>query len=206
MSYRRQETAYAANWLYQRLAERFGDDQVFMDVDAIELGDDFVAAITTAVNSCDVLLALIGDQWLTITDSEGKRRIDDPHDFVHLEIKAALAHKVRIIPILVNGATMPRDADLPTSIARLAYRQALELNPNRFDEDLDPLLKMLDKTLSSSGDPTAADLHRTRDGPHVPHSYPDWRAVLLGALRCPDPGPGRRAVASTTGLGLSCPR
>lgn len=152
ISYRRQETAYPADWLYKGLAKHFGDSQVFKDVDTIKPGDDFVATITTAVNSCDVLLALIGDRWLTITDSEGQRRIDDPHDFVHLEIKTALAHKIRVIPILVDGATMPRDADLPTSIAGLAYRQAFELSLHRFDLDLDRLLKVLDKMLSSSGD------------------------------------------------------
>jgi hypothetical protein len=152
ISYRRQETAYPANSLYKRLAERYGHDQVFMDVDTIKPGDDFVATITTAVNSCDVLLALIGDRWLTITDSEGQRRIDDPHDFVRLEIETALAHDVRVIPLLVDGATMPRAADLPTSIAGLAFRQALELSPNRFDLDLDRLLKVLDETLLSSGD------------------------------------------------------
>jgi hypothetical protein len=68
ISYRREETAYPAGWLFDRLAERFGSGQVFKDVDSIQLGDDFVEVITRAVGSCDVLLALIGDEWLTITD------------------------------------------------------------------------------------------------------------------------------------------
>ena len=121
MSYRREETAYPANWLYGRLAEHFGDAKVFMDVDAIELGDDFVKVITDAVASCEVLLALIGGRWLTITDAENSRRIDDPNDFVRLEIEAALARKIRVIPILVDGAKMPRASDLPTSMTLLAY-------------------------------------------------------------------------------------
>jgi len=108
ISYRREETAYPAGWLFDRLAERFGPKQVFKDVDSIELGDDFVQMITRAVGSCDVLLALIGDQWLTITDVHGRRRLDDPDDFVRLEIEAALTRNVRIIPILVDGANMPR--------------------------------------------------------------------------------------------------
>jgi TIR domain len=80
MSYRRDETAYPAGWLYDRLADHFGGGQVFKDIDSIELGDDFVEVITSAVESCDVLLALIGDQWLTITDAHGQRRLDDPDD------------------------------------------------------------------------------------------------------------------------------
>lgn len=149
MSYRREETAYPAGWLYNRLSVHFGRSQVFKDVDSIELGDDFVDVINAAVGSCDVLLAVIGDRWLTITDAEGKRRIDDPHDFVRLEIEAALARGVRVIPILVEGVRMPRTDDLPVSIAMLARRQALELSPNRFDFDIGRLLRVLDNTLSS---------------------------------------------------------
>ena len=104
ISYRREETAYPAGWLYDRLAGRYGDGQIFKDVDSIQLGDDFVEVITRAVGSCDVLLALIGDRWLTITDQDGRRRLDDPDDFVRLEIEAALTRNVRVVPILVDGA------------------------------------------------------------------------------------------------------
>src|SRR5829696_2112441 len=148
ISYRREETAYPAGWLYDRLAERFGSGQVFKDVDSIQLGDDFVEVITRAVGSCDVLLALIGDQWLTITDQHGRRRLDDPDDFVRLEIEAALTRNVRVIPILVEGARLPRADELPPSLARLVRRQALELSPARFDFDTSRLLKVLDKTLA----------------------------------------------------------
>jgi hypothetical protein len=148
ISYRREETAYAAGWLYDRLADRFGGGQVFKDVDSIQLGDDFVEVISTAVGSCDVLLALIGDEWLTITDADGRRRLDDPEDFVRVEIEAALTRNVRVIPILVDGARMPRAAELPASLARLVRRQALELSPARFDFDTGRLLKVLDRTLA----------------------------------------------------------
>jgi TIR domain len=148
ISYRREETAYPAGWLYDRLAARFADDQVFKDVDSIELGDDFVEVITGAVGSCDVLLALIGDRWLTVTDEDGHRRLDDPNDFVRLEIEAALTRNVRVIPILVEGARMPRVSELPPSLARLVRRQALELSPARFDFDTGRLLKVLDRTLA----------------------------------------------------------
>src|SRR5918995_225118 len=147
ISYRREETAYPAGWLYDRLIDRYGG-QVFKDVDSIELGDDFVEVITRAVGSCDVLLALVGEEWLTITDEDGRRRLDDPDDFVRVEIEAALTRNVRVIPILVDGARMPRADELPASLARLVRRHALELSPARFEYDTGRLLTVLDRTLT----------------------------------------------------------
>jgi TIR domain len=148
ISYRRAETAGYAGWLYDRLASHFSRDQIFKDIDSIDLGDDFVEKITTAVGSCDVLLALIGDRWLTITGQDGRRRLDDPDDLVRLEIEAALARNVRVIPIVVEGARMPRADELPPSLAKLAHRQALELSPSRFNADTSRLLKVLERTLA----------------------------------------------------------
>jgi hypothetical protein len=147
ISYRREETAYPAGWLYDRLADRFGAGKIFKDIDSIELGDDFVEVITTAVGSCDVLLALIGNEWLTITGEDGRRRLDDPADFVRVEVEAALARDVRVIPVLVDGASMPSADDLPASLAKLVRRQALELSPSRFDFDTGRLLRVLERTL-----------------------------------------------------------
>ena len=148
ISYRRQETAYPAGWLYDRLVDHLGRDQVFKDIDSIQLGDDFVEVIRRAVGSCDVLLALIGDVWLTVTDEDGRRRLDNPDDFVRLEIEAALARNVRVIPILVEGARMPKAEQLPPSLGALVRRQALELSPSRFDSDTSRLLRVLDRTLA----------------------------------------------------------
>jgi hypothetical protein len=150
MSYRREDTAFPAGWLYDRLVSHFGREQVFKDIDSIELGDDFIEVITTAVGSCDVLLALIGGRWLTITGQDGRRRLDNPDDFVRLEIEAALARYVRVIPILVDVAQMPRADELPPSLAKLARRQALELSPNRFDTDTRRLLRVLDRTVAEA--------------------------------------------------------
>jgi hypothetical protein len=147
ISYRREETAYAAGWLYDRLDDHFGNAQVFKDVDSIALGDDFVEAITAAVGSCDVLLALIGHSWPTITNERGERRLDDPDDFVRLEIEAALRRNVRVIPVLVDGARMPRADELPESMRALVRRQALELSPSRFESDTSRLVRVLESTL-----------------------------------------------------------
>ena len=163
ISYRREETAYPAGWLFDRLGERFGAEQVFKDVDSIDPGDDYVQRITTAVGACDVLLALIGDEWLTITDDDGRRRLENSDDFVRVEIEAALARGVRVVPVLVDGATMPDAAELPPSLAALARRQALELSPNRFEFDTDRLLDVLDKAYPKEG-PAAVSGVRRRDG------------------------------------------
>src|SRR4029450_445034 len=90
ISYRRQETAWPARQLYDVLVAELGPDRVFKDVDDIEPGDDFVERIQSAVGSCEVVLALIGPQWLTFADAKGARRIDDPEDFVVLELETAL--------------------------------------------------------------------------------------------------------------------
>jgi hypothetical protein len=175
ISYRREETAYPAGWLYDRLADRFGSDQVFKDVDSIELGDDFVEVITRAVGACDVLLALIGQEWLTITDARGRRRLSNPHDFVRLEIEAALTRNVRVIPILVDGASMPDAAELPKSLARLVRRQALELSPSRFASDTGRLLNVLERTLVEvrTEHDDAAPLREPAEKPPVPSTTKD---------------------------------
>src|SRR5918912_158685 len=150
VSYRRQEAEWPAGWLFDRLAEHFQGAEVFKDIDSIEPGDDFVEVITSAVQSCDVLLALIGDRWLTMTDDEGRRRIDNPDDFVRIEIEAALERNVRVVPILIYGARMPRPQDVPPSLAGLVRRQALELSVSRFDDDVSRLLRVLDRTLAEA--------------------------------------------------------
>jgi hypothetical protein len=147
VSYRRDDAAYPAGWLFDRLVDHFGDGQVFRDVDSIPLGDDFVEEITAAVGSCAVLLTVIGARWLTVTGEGGQRRLDDPADFVRLEIEVAFAHGVRVIPVLVDGARMPDATELPASLTQLAHRQALELSPNRFRSDAAHLLEELDRRL-----------------------------------------------------------
>ena len=133
ISYRRQETAWPAGRLYDVLVKHLPAEEVFKDVDNIEPGEDFVERITAAVASCDVLLALIGPQWLTMTDENGDRRLDNPEDYVRLEIEAALKRKIRVIPILVDEARMPRAKELPPALAPLVRRNAVEINPLTFD-------------------------------------------------------------------------
>jgi hypothetical protein len=170
ISYRRDDTAYAAGWLFDRLADRFGHHQIFKDVDSIQLGDDFVDVIARAVASCDVLLALIGDQWLTLTDEEGRPRLAKPDDFVRIEIETALKRDVRIIPILVEGAPMPSADELPPSLARLARRQALELSPSRFEFDTGRLLDVLDAEVAEAHAVSNTERPPWADRPTSPQS------------------------------------
>ncbi len=150
ISYRRQDSAYPAGWLYQQMQDRFGSHQIFQDVDNLEPGDDFVEKIDEAVSSCAVLLAVIGVQWLDIADPAGVRRLDDPRDFVRLEIEAALRRGVRVVPVLVGGATMPRSELLPESIAGLGHRQAVVLSPDRFRADTERLFAVLERNLADA--------------------------------------------------------
>ena len=150
VSYRRQETSHLAGRLADRLADRFGESQVFIDVDTIEPGVDFAEEISRAVTSCEVLLAIIGPAWLTATDERGRRRLDDPDDIVRLEIEAALARNVRVIPILVEGAAMPGRQDLPDTLAGLARRNALFIRHESFRSDAGRLVTAIERVLAKT--------------------------------------------------------
>ena len=144
--YRREDTRWQVPRLYGALiTERF---QVFRDLDSIQAGEDFVAKIKTAAESSAVLLALIGDKWLTITDADKRRRIDDPKDYLRQEIEAALAGNVTIIPILVDEAKMPRAKDLPDSLAELASRNGLYFRLDSLESDLSRIVDAVDKILA----------------------------------------------------------
>ena len=149
ISYRRDDSAGYAGRLYDRLGTDFGADNLFMDIAATEPGVDFADAIEQAVSGCDILLAVIGRQWLTITDGAGRRRLENPDDFVRLEIAAALKRNIRVIPVLVQGAAMPHAEQLPEPLKPLTRRQAQELSDGRWQYDIDRLLTVLKKVLQS---------------------------------------------------------
>jgi hypothetical protein len=150
ISYRRDESSYLAGRLHDRLVDRFGEAQVFMDVDSLAFGSDFTQVITESVARCAILLVLIGREWAAVTDGRGRRRIDDPDDFVRMEIEAALVRDIRVVPVLVDGAVMPRGSDLPPILTQLARRQALELNPSRYETDIARLIKTVETVLAEA--------------------------------------------------------
>jgi hypothetical protein len=148
ISYRREESAWPADRLFGLLEGRFGEGMVFRDVASIQPGDKFAEVISAAVARCDVLLALIGSGWSRATGRDGRRRLADPDDFVRLEIEGALRHDVRVIPVLIDGAQMPRRADLPASLADLAELQAFELALSHFGPDAEQLISALEGFLA----------------------------------------------------------
>lgn len=150
ISYRRADSADVAQPLYDELVKAFGADNVFKDVDAIPLGADFRAEIERALVRADIMLALIGPDWLTARDEAGQRRLDNPADFVRIELEMGLRHdNVRVIPVLVKNARMPDAASLPPSLYPLAYRNAAALRPGA---DFVPDVQRLIHKLRSSGD------------------------------------------------------
>jgi hypothetical protein len=147
ISYRRKESSHLAGRIYDRLVGRFGEGQVFMDVDTLELGVDFAEEISRAVAACEVLLAVIGPGWLTAVDEHGRRRLDDLDDLVRLEIETALARNVRVIPILTEGVAMPDPNDLPESLVGLTRRTALTIRHESFKSDVERLITTIERVL-----------------------------------------------------------
>lgn len=144
ISYRRDDSAGHSGRIHDRLVTHFGSHRVFRDVEDIGVGDDFVDVIHDAVGKCGVLLVVIGPSWTDIKDEAGRRRLDDPKDFVRLEVAAALERTdIRVIPVLVNGATMPRPDELPEDLKALSTRNALEVRDTRFDDDVTHLIKAI---------------------------------------------------------------
>jgi outer membrane protein assembly factor BamB len=147
ISYRRELDAGWAPWLYDKLSDRFGGDRIFMDLDSIAAGDDFVEVITHSVASCRVLIALIGKGWSQALDAGGRRRLDDPGDFVRIEIESALRHGIRVIPLLIEGAKMPPAGELPDTLAPIAQRQALTLTGTHRRYDAENLIEAVNRAL-----------------------------------------------------------
>jgi hypothetical protein len=144
ISYRRQDSADVTGRIYDRLIQRFEREQVFKDVDSIPLGVDFRAHLGDVVGRCNLLLAVIGPQWLNVGGPNG-RRLDDAGDFVRIEIEAALARNIPVIPLLVGGAELPSERDLPPSLAAITFRNGIAVRPDPdFHRDMDRLVAGLE--------------------------------------------------------------
>jgi formylglycine-generating enzyme required for sulfatase activity len=143
INYRRDDSAGYAGRLYDRLVSHFGRDHVFMDIDQIEPGEEFDKVIQEKLKAVQVAVVLIGAHWLDIAGANGQRRLDDPDDWVRLEIAALLERDIRVIPVLVGGATLPKSTQLPECLAPLTRRQAFEITDHRFHADADKLIKAL---------------------------------------------------------------
>jgi len=144
ISYRREDSADVTGRIYDRLIQQFGQEAVFKDVDSIPFGVDFRIHLDAQVAKCEVFLAVIGRDWLKKRGGKGKSRLDDPGDFVRIEIESALKRQIPVIPVLVSGVSIPPAERLPASLQDLPYRNGIPVRPDPdFHRDMDRLIEYL---------------------------------------------------------------
>ena len=151
ISYRRDDSDIAAGRLADDLSEIVGPDSIFRDIDTLEPGEDYEKALDHALDSCVVLIALIGSRWSSITNGSGSLRLADPKDWVRTEIRRALARGIRVIPVLLSGTLMPQAAVLPDDLRPLLRHQAFELGDRQWKQDVDILARALEKIPGIAG-------------------------------------------------------
>jgi hypothetical protein len=147
INYRRDDSSATAGRLHDRLAREFGQKSLFMDVDNMPAGIDFVAYLSARVESCDLFLAVIGPHWLDAKNAAGGRRLDDPEDYVTIEIAAALQRDIPVIPVLADGARVPKPEELPEQLKPLVRRHAVEIRNSQFRRDADALVQKIREAL-----------------------------------------------------------
>jgi TIR domain len=194
INYRRGDDAGYSGRLFDRLQDVFAPQQLFMDVDNIAPGLDFVRVLNDRVAECDVVLAVIGRNWIDARDAAGKRRLDDPEDFVRIEIASALDQGKRVIPVLVADAPMPRPDDLPEALRPLSRRNAVRLTHERFRSDTQGLIKALQQSLeeiearrladaqAAGGVQTGEERHQKAQDPQPKRQLPRPAMVIAGML------------------------
>ncbi len=151
INYRREDTEAIANWLHELLSQEFGSDNVFIDTDDIPAGIDFEAYLLAQIEACDVFLAVIGKGWAGAVDAKGQRRLSSDQDFVRKEIRAALARGVPVIPVLVEGAPIPTEGELPGDLQALPRRMAVELRSREFRQNVGRLATKIRETVQLEG-------------------------------------------------------
>ena len=169
VSYRRGDSQHAVDRLHQALRGYVEnpDEEIFIDVDGIPYGVDFVKHLEAKIGECEILLAVIGPSWLGVRSADGTtRRLDDPKDFVRLEIAAALRRNVRVVPVLLDGARPPTAAELPDELAPLATRNAAQIDRLSFESDVERLARGLG--LSQPGPTPESPTPRKKGGEPPP--------------------------------------
>ena len=151
ISYRRSDSYDVVSRIYDQLRESLGPEKVFRDIHSIPLGVDFRRYLRQAVEQCGIQLVVIGPNWLQASDREGRRRLDDPNDWVRIEVESALGREIPVVPVLVNGAAMPRAEDLPEGLKELAYRHGAQVRPDPdFHHDMGRLIKWIKNHLEET--------------------------------------------------------
>ena len=168
ISYRREDSSGWAGRVYDRLADKFGEGEVFIDIDDILVGQDFVDTIESRITSSYAIVAIVGRNWTDAVNADGIRKLDDPDDTLALELRTALQNNVDVLPVLVDGAAMPVPSKIPEDIRKFARIHALELRPKTFHSDVDELINALKTSLKlaqekrhpKSDEETVADLKK----------------------------------------------
>ncbi len=159
ISYRRDDNSGLTGRIYDRLKAHFGHDSVFMDIDDIPLGVDFRKYLSDEVSKCDALVAVIGTRWWSI-DESGRQRLDEPRDYVRIEIKAALTRDIPVIPTLVDNASFPKEEDLPADLREFAYRHAISIDSGRdFHTHVDRLIRGIELHFARVGESDNVDVN-----------------------------------------------
>jgi formylglycine-generating enzyme required for sulfatase activity len=179
ISYRREDSANVTGRINDRLRDKFGEGAIFTDVDSIPFGVDFREHLNNEVTQCDIVLAVIGRDWLDVTGDDGRRRLDDAADFVRIEIESALARDIPVIPLLADGVAMPSADQLPQSLRALAFRNGTQVRPDPdFHRDIDRLIDGLERFFTA------------RDKPSPMNSTADADRSNVAAVA--DPSPAER--------------
>jgi TIR domain len=181
VSYRRDDASSEAGRITDWLDRRFGEDEVFMDINALEPGVDFVEGIEQAVETIDALIAVIGPGWVDALDEDGNRRLDDPADWVRQEIANALGRGIRVIPVLVKGAAMPPAVKLPDDLKPLRRRNALPITERQWRAGVEELIEALDGVVTPAPQPPppTTTTQGAQPSPPTLPAYPAW--TVLGA-------------------------
>jgi hypothetical protein len=181
ISYRRNDSDVAAGRLADDLMEIFGRDAIFRDVDTLEAGEDYTTALDGALDSCVALIVIIGPRWSNITDDLGHRRLENPTDWVRLEVKRALERGIRVIPVLISAA-MPREADVPADLKLLLQRQALELSDRHWKQDVELLAQALERVpgIAKRAPPSESSQQNAAQAAKFSFLTKRWVQLVLG--------------------------
>ena len=196
ISYRRDESAGYAGRIADSFEEHFGEDIIFRDIDSLVPGLDFAEAIERALESSEVLLAVIGRNWLTATDAAGQKRLEEPDDYVRTEIATALKRNIRVIPLLIQGAAMPSARDLPDDLAPLSRRNAFEIHDSSWRDDIQRLISTLERAINGNRPAPPDDPGAVKQ----PEAQPEGEQPIMQQSRSfyvgrPEPEEDRPAVA-----------
>jgi len=190
INYRKDDSNWNALALYNELQKYFDKSRLFKDFNAIQPGDDFVLSIEQALSKCDVLLVVIGRQWLQVRNSNNIRRLDDPDDYVRIEIATALERGIQVIPVLFDNTPIPAPQQLPDNLKALSRRQAIEINPNGFEDAVKRLAVAIKKVLKeddyapANANHLKSDETKTLNNPPLtkPDNYLVW--AIITTLFC----------------------